>query len=196
MQFQKEEIRNQILDSARILFVENKYSGTSLKDIAKSSNVSKSNIYNYFKTKEEILNVLTSKCKSNLSTIMSFLQDNSFEGADNLKFALLDIIYKYIVPEREGMIILYEKEMEGIERPMVSALLKVINSMVVPDLTVEENRQVIEIIVENLVRGYINILKSVDDKETIEYQMLALTEYHVGGLANMKKLRENAAKEL
>lgn len=196
MQFQKDEIRNQILDSARILFVENKYSGTTLKDIAKNSNVSKSNIYNYFKTKEEIFGALTSKCKANVNIIMSFLQNNSFEGADNLKFALLDIICKYILPEREGMIILYEKEMEDVERPMVSALLKVINSMVVPDLTVEENRKVIEIIVENLVRGYINILKSVDDKEAIEYQMLALTEYHVGGLANMKKLKENEDKEL
>jgi len=194
MQIQKEEVRKQILTTSKRLFVENKYSGTSLKDIAKYSGISKSNIYNYFKTKEEIFDTLTYRCKVNVNVIMSFLKDNSFEDSESLKRALLGIIYKYIIPEREGIIILYEKEMESLERPMVSALLKVINSMVVPDLTVEENKKVIEIIVENLVRGYIDILKSVDDKETIQYRMMALTEYHVGGLANLERIRDCTTK--
>lgn len=188
MQILKEEVRITILVSARKLFTERGYLRTTLKDIAIESHISKSNIYNYFKTKEELLDELTFACKCNLNTIMNFLQNNRFEGADNLKNALLNIIFQYIIPEREGMIILYEKELEDLEKPYVSSLLKIINSMVVPDLTIEENKQVIHIIVENLVKGYIDILKSTEDKSEIEYRMLVLTEYHIGGLANMKKL--------
>lgn len=188
MQIQKEEIRSKIIKSSQKLFTENGYSGTSLKDIARTSNISKSNIYNYFKTKEEIYNIITRNCKRNLKEVMNFLQNNSFEGSDNLKHALLGIIYQYIIPEREGMIILYEKELESVDAPYVSQLINIINSMVVPNLTVEENKKVIKIIVENLVKGYIDILKSNEDESMMKYQMMALTEYHVGGLANMKKV--------
>ena len=54
MQVKKDEIRNNILDTAQRLFIKRGYENTSMKQIAERSNISKSNIYRYFRSKEEI----------------------------------------------------------------------------------------------------------------------------------------------
>ncbi|MDE7172632.1 MAG: TetR/AcrR family transcriptional regulator, partial [Oscillospiraceae bacterium] len=59
MQVLKEEIRNDILFSAKMLFGEYGYSSTSMDKIAKKAGVSKSNLYNYFEKKEDIFEALT-----------------------------------------------------------------------------------------------------------------------------------------
>lgn len=46
--------RNNILEAARILFLQRGVEGTSMDDIAKSAEYSKSTIYVYFKSKDEI----------------------------------------------------------------------------------------------------------------------------------------------
>ncbi len=59
-QFEKmrESSREQILKAAFKLFAQNGYSGTSINDIAKAAGVSKGLAYNYFKSKQHILEIL------------------------------------------------------------------------------------------------------------------------------------------
>ncbi|MCR5235232.1 MAG: TetR/AcrR family transcriptional regulator [Lachnospiraceae bacterium] len=59
MQVKKDEIRNKILEMAQKLFIKRGYEKTSLKQIAEKSNISKSNIYRYYSSKEDIYEVLT-----------------------------------------------------------------------------------------------------------------------------------------
>lgn len=51
----REERRHQILDAALHVFAEDSYHGSSMAAVAKRAKVSKGLIYNYFKSKEEIL---------------------------------------------------------------------------------------------------------------------------------------------
>lgn len=51
----REERRQQILDAALHVFAEDSYHGSSMAAVAKRAKVSKGLIYNYFKSKEEIL---------------------------------------------------------------------------------------------------------------------------------------------
>lgn len=51
----REERRLQILDAALHVFAEDSYHGSSIAAVAKRAKVSKGLIYNYFKSKEEIL---------------------------------------------------------------------------------------------------------------------------------------------
>ncbi len=50
--------RQAVLDTARALFAERGYAGTSLQDIADAMSVRKANVYYYFKTKAAILDAL------------------------------------------------------------------------------------------------------------------------------------------
>lgn len=51
----REERKRQILEAALHVFAEDSYHGSSIAAVAKRANVSKGLIYNYFKSKEEIL---------------------------------------------------------------------------------------------------------------------------------------------
>lgn len=55
MQTQKTDIRKNILEVARTEFFEKGYKNASMRNIAKNTGVGLSNIYNYFKNKDEIL---------------------------------------------------------------------------------------------------------------------------------------------
>ncbi len=54
MQTQKDNIRKNILEVARKQFLENGFKDTSMRKIAKEAGVVLSNIYNYYKNKDEI----------------------------------------------------------------------------------------------------------------------------------------------
>lgn len=56
----REERKHQILDAALHVFAEESYHGSSMASVAKRAKVSKGLIYNYFKSKEEILLTLIS----------------------------------------------------------------------------------------------------------------------------------------
>jgi AcrR family transcriptional regulator len=55
---QAQRTRQAVLDTARQLFADRGFSGTSLQDIADAMGVRKANVYYYFKTKAAILDVL------------------------------------------------------------------------------------------------------------------------------------------
>ena len=57
-QKEKDEFRDQILDSALTLFAAKGYSNTSIEDIKRKSNISTSRIYNQFKNKQTIAKTL------------------------------------------------------------------------------------------------------------------------------------------
>ncbi len=58
MQTKKTDIRQTILKVARKSFLNKGYGKTSMRNIAKEADVTLSNIYNYFKNKDEILEVI------------------------------------------------------------------------------------------------------------------------------------------
>lgn len=70
MQIQKDNIRKVILEVARKEFLEHGFKNTSMRVIAKKANVVLSNIYNYFKNKDEILQEVLHPLLSELYKIL------------------------------------------------------------------------------------------------------------------------------
>lgn len=54
MQIKKEEVKDRIISSGKELFKKQGFRNTSMRQVAKKSEVSVANIYNYFKDKEEL----------------------------------------------------------------------------------------------------------------------------------------------
>ncbi|MGV8146579.1 MAG: TetR/AcrR family transcriptional regulator [Alkaliphilus sp.] len=76
MQVKKEEVRNKILESSKKLFIVNGFTDTSIKMIACDAGISVANIYNYYESKEELLNEIV---KSAINSYEKFIQENSTE---------------------------------------------------------------------------------------------------------------------
>ncbi|TKG97005.1 TetR/AcrR family transcriptional regulator [Puteibacter caeruleilacunae] len=70
MQTQKDNIRDKILEVARNEFLEKGYKMVSMRYIAKQSEVGLSNIYNYFRNKDEILREVLNPLMQALDHIM------------------------------------------------------------------------------------------------------------------------------
>ena len=67
--------REKILDSALQMFVENGFEGSPTSKIAKNAEVATGTLFHYFKTKEELINVLYLEIKSQLISNMKIRID-------------------------------------------------------------------------------------------------------------------------
>ncbi len=83
MQIQKEDIRKVILKVAREEFADKGYKDTSMRTIAQRAEVGLSNIYNYFKNKNEIFREV-------LSSVLKAFEDSMIEH-NNEDYISLDI---------------------------------------------------------------------------------------------------------
>jgi AcrR family transcriptional regulator len=79
--------RKKILDSARVLFWKKGYPGTSMVHLANACECKPANIYNYFKSKEEILfEVLREEMEKIVAPVDHLEDDNSHPPLDQLLF--------------------------------------------------------------------------------------------------------------
>ena len=87
---QYEEIRNEkrqlIIDVALKLFANHGYSSTSISQIAENANISKGLLYNYFKSKEELLNAIISKTIAEMMSMIDPNNDNIISDEEALDF--------------------------------------------------------------------------------------------------------------
>ncbi|MGO9116531.1 MAG: TetR/AcrR family transcriptional regulator [Desulfomonilaceae bacterium] len=85
--------RKKILESARVLFWKKGYPGTSMVDLANACAFKPANLYNYFKTKEEILfEVLLEEMEQIIRPIERLEDDEAGNPADQLR----DIIMTHL----------------------------------------------------------------------------------------------------
>ena len=111
MQTKKDEIYHKILSTARIEFMKKGYMNTSMRTIAKQSEVSLSNIYNYFKNKDEIFKEILLPAVSALDKIMDYhsseeyLTIDVFTSPEYLRRQTL-IFVELIVKFRDELVIL------------------------------------------------------------------------------------------
>lgn len=70
MQIKKDNIKSEILKAAKTEFFEKGFKNASMRNIAKKSEVGLSNIYNYFKDKDEILRTVLTPLLNSFDKIM------------------------------------------------------------------------------------------------------------------------------
>ena len=70
MQVLKDELRHRILLESEHLFLQRGYDRTSMQMIADKVNISKGNLYHYFKNKEELFYELTDSAEEGLKNLI------------------------------------------------------------------------------------------------------------------------------
>jgi AcrR family transcriptional regulator len=74
---QAQRTRQAVLDTARHLFADRGFAGTSLQDIADAMGVRKANVYYYFKTKAAILDALLDERVSGLDALLAVAESEA-----------------------------------------------------------------------------------------------------------------------
>jgi AcrR family transcriptional regulator len=100
---QNEEIRNKtrrtILDSSLKLFANKGFHGTSISDIAKDAGISKGLAYNYFESKQKIVEAIFQEALGTGNLLQGKLKTIS-DPYDKLKF-LIETMFDYIKYQEE-----------------------------------------------------------------------------------------------
>lgn len=110
MQIKKDDIRQVILEVAKKSFLKNGFRKTSMRDIAKKAEVTLSNIYNYFKNKDEILEVILTPMFAELNKMFTRHNEPAHVNLD--WFYTEELFDLEEVEEHINLIVNYREELD------------------------------------------------------------------------------------
>ena len=191
MQVLKDEIRHKILLEAELLFLQKGYDRTTLQMIADKVNISKSNFYHYFRSKEEMFYVLTDGAADGLKKLILRLREKRFDpstGQREYQFLLTEEFVSLLTAEKYGMLLIMEQahgtRYEGLRDSMVELLA----AKIAPLLADEDNSLLqAQIMAKNLIDGAVMILKNRVRPREIRTNLNRLVEYHTKGIDALLK---------
>lgn len=190
MQVKKEEIKNKIVSVAERLFITRGYENTSLKQIADRSSISKSNIYRYFISKEEIYEFLTGTARkeiigtSNKFFTHEFIEKCTPDKLDEISVFLTNLLSR----NRSGILIMLRSSV-GSDKKMIEEMI--IKNFVEACPIDDENIK--KLISRIMIFGLTEILLNYSDEKSMAKEVNALICYHYLGLNGVK---ENVGVEI
>jgi len=104
-------MRDEIIDKARALFFSEGFSSTSLRRIAKACGCTAGNVYNHFRSKEEMLFEILFSEMSNLISKLSSLENNHNDSpVEQLRIFIRKHV-EHILAQPPGKLLYFEMEM-------------------------------------------------------------------------------------
>ena len=191
MQVIKDEVRHQILSEAQHLFLQNGYNRTSLQMIADKVHISKSNLYRYFESKEDLFYELTDSAAEGLKKLILRLRDKRFDpsiGQREYQLLQSEETLALFSEEKYGLLLIMEQAQgtryEGLRGSMVDLMA----AKIAPLLADEDNRELMaHIMAKNLIDGTVLILKSRVRPREVRVALNRLVEYHTKGIDTLLK---------
>ena len=183
MQTKKEDIRNKILTVSERMFIKNGYENTSLRMIADRSYISKSNIYRYFSSKEEIYEELVRDARESMKRAIKSFSNREYAGKYTFdKIEEISRIIATLMSEfRSGFLIILSST-EGEDYRMLTGLFQQHFLEGCPIDDDEFKTQVVNL----LITGLTDILLKHEKQEEIHERLRLLWCYHYRGLNGVK----------
>ena len=188
MQVLKDEIQESILSASQKLFLQYGYEKTSIEKIARQANISKSNLYNYFKSKDEIFNRLTDKAAHEFRKVIEYFASNQFEPKFNTPgFAemMANEIFKLVSENREDLLLLVFCAQGTKYENLKSELIDMIANKFKEDYRsyFPDDDNIVLIITQNLFDGITNLTMRSHSDEILRQDLLRFIRYHSKGFA-------------
>ncbi len=191
MQVLKDELKHKILLEAEHLFLQKGYDRTSLQMIADKVNISKSNLYHYFRSKEELFYELTDSAAEGMKKLLIRLRDKRFSlhsGAREYQVLLEEEIISLLLAEKYGLLLIMEQGRGTRYESLRPSLIDMLAAMTAPMIADEANSDVISrIVASNLVDGTVEILKMRVRPKEVRLNLNRLIEYHTNGINALLK---------
>ena len=184
MQVKKDDIRTNILAVSERLFIKRGYENTSLKMIAGNCNISKSNIYRYFRSKEEIYETIAGPAREAIVSMapIFFSQEtinkSAMDKSKEIPLVLAGLLSRY----RSAILIMLRSE-GGKDRKMIE---KLITDSFVNTCPIEKSGAK-ELISKMMIYGLTDILIKYSDEGDLLRALRSLICYHYLGLDGLKE---------
>ncbi len=196
MQIQKKEIRDRIIQAALADFSERGYLNASMRNIAKIADLSVSNIYTYFESKEKLFYTITDTINKILKELFQQLisVENTY-GSEEFFNQFSTLIAKplgdLIKKHRTSLILIMDQSQgtkyEKFKHNFVKTLEEHIWEQMQSTRRLEE-REVIDpffvhILATNLLEGLLEISRHYKNDEWVDNNINSLMKYHTRGIS-------------
>lgn len=190
MQVLKDELRHKILLESEHLFLQRGYDRTSLQMIADKVNISKSNLYHYFKNKEELFYELTDSAADGLKRLILRFRDKRLDlsiAPEEFRMLLTEEILSLLLAEKYGLLLIMEQANGTRYENLRPVLIDLIASKIRPMLADDDNGLMLaQIMARNLVDGTVHVLKNRVRPSEVRAGLNALVEYHTKGIRALR----------
>lgn len=191
MQVLKDELRHKILSEAQHLFLQRGYDRTSLQMIADKVNISKSNLYHYFKNKEELFYELTDGAAEGLKKLILRLRDKRFDprtGQREYQVLLTEEVLSLLLAEKYGLLLILEQAQGTRYESLRPGMIDMLAAKIAPLLADEDNSLLLaQLMAQNLIDGIVLILKNRVRPREVRVNLNRLVEYHTKGMDALLK---------
>lgn len=192
MQIPKDYIRKEILESALEEFSSKGFRSATMSSVAGRCQISKSNLYRYFSSKEDIYHELLIQPSLEIKKALGVLTGTELliysndEIAQRMTESLFPVMLKY---RKEMMIIIsHDAPKEGV------ALKKMVEQELMKDFIAFDPKRTPEgfaaTLVKMLMAGIENILVNHMSDENMKDQLQSLLRYHIRGVLAFSMLRK------
>ena len=191
VQVLKDELRHKILLEAQHLFLQRGYDRTSLQMIADKVNISKSNLYHYFKNKEELFYELTDGAADGLKKLILRLKDKRFDlhtGQREYQMLLTEEVISLLLAEKYGLLLIMEQAHGTRYESLRESMIDMMAAKTMPLLADEDNCLLLaQIMARNLLDGTVQVLKNRIRPREVRTGLNRLVEYHTKGINALLK---------
>ena len=191
VQVLKDELRHRILSEAQHLFLQKGYDRTSLQTIADKVNISKSNLYHYFRNKEELFYELTDGAAEGLKKLIMRLRDKRFDphtGSREYQVLLTEEVISLLLAEKYGLLLIMEQSQGTRYEGLRASMIDMLAAKTEPLLADEENKELLaQIMARNMLDGTVQILKTRVRPREVRVGLNRLVEYHTKGINALLK---------
>lgn len=194
MKILKDEIRSSIELAAIREFTMKGFNGASIREIAKTAGVSKSNIYNYFENKEALFEYICEPAYRKLNTVLeTFIshEENESLGSDEqiekLVLQASDVFVSLISKHSRQLIIIFDKSRgtryADVKNELIGLLENHFTKKQHPEKQNEHTLFVMHIIATNLAEAFLETLRHNQQPEHAREILKKYLEFHLKGIS-------------
>lgn len=187
MQVLKDEIRNGIMQSALEEFYLYGYDKTSMNAIAKRCGISKSNLYNYFPSKEYLYDAIMEPAMTKLRKVAYSLTDKEIlrYSKEERPQLMTSMLQPLLVEYRKQIVVLLQTGRKEKDTAFIAEITEV---LVQCFFTFDEHKmpkKFAYVLTHMLMEGIVKIISETSDEKEISQQISALFRYHVYGASGL-----------
>ena len=178
MQVKKEEVYKRILSESEKLFIRYGYKKTSLNMIARRCYISKSNVYRYFSSKDEIYEALVGDSRKNILQVTDRLMKPDFvnkglrEKVEEITNKVIDVV----TANRHGILVMLKS---GREEDVNLIANKFTTSF--SENSSYKDERFKALVAKLLIYGLSDVIMEYDNPSELKNRILLLMQYHYMG---------------
>lgn len=195
MQFKKDDIREKILTAAEETFLAKGFRRASMRDIAQNAGISTSNMYNYFKSKEELFYVMTDPVFYHLENfrkrIFEYKADKKFNNQDFLRqfaeFAPREM-FEMVRDHHKELLLIMDCSKGTKYEQLKKMTAKTLETNFSENIISKKKKVLLQdsilmnILAMNLIEGILEITRNYKNDEWAKNNIESLMKYHIRGM--------------